>query len=64
MENPNKKQCTITLTEMEVYNLNQFLKSSTITGKDAVVFAKLLEKINTQALRPEPTVKEDETDVK
>ena len=37
------------LSKGDIYNLNQFLNTVALTGKDAMVFAQLVTKINSQA---------------
>jgi hypothetical protein len=43
------EQVTINLTQGDLYNLNQFLNTVQLTGKEAMVFAQLVSKINQQA---------------
>lgn len=44
---------TIKLSMADIHNLNQFLNTVTISGKDALIFVKLVDKINKQTQNKE-----------
>jgi hypothetical protein len=50
------EEYTIKLSKADLHNLNQFLNTVSLSGKDAMIFVQLVSKIN----RPAPIENKEE----